>query len=139
MQTNTEQNKKAVLRFNKEVIEQGNADTFHELVAADVVNHTAPEGSPNGKDGMFYFLFNILRTAFPDLTVEVLDQVAEGDKVCSRKVIRGTHLAEFMGIAPTQKKVAIHVMDMVRLREGKYADHWGMSNISEVVTQLSKG
>jgi steroid delta-isomerase-like uncharacterized protein len=137
MHSTTEQNKKAVIRFNKEFIEKGDRETFEELVATDVVNHSAPPGSSNGADGMIHFLQNILRAGFPDLTVEILDQVAEGDLVTTRKAIHATHTGNFMGVPPTGKKVVIKVIDMIRLREGKYVEHWGMSNIPEVIAQLS--
>jgi len=137
MPSTTEQNKKAVIRFNKQFIEAGNTDVFEELVAEDVINHSAPPGSSTGADGMVHFLQNILRTGFPDLTVEILNQVAEDDLVTTRKVIRATHTGNFMGIPPTGRKVVINVIDMIRLREGKYVEHWGMSNIPEVIAQLS--
>lgn len=137
MQTSIEQNKRTVQRFNKEFIEQGNMESFHELVATDVVNHSAPTGSSKGRDGMLYFLQHVLRKGFPDMTVEILDQVAEGDKVTTRKAIYATHLGEFMGIPASKKKVVINVIDIIRLRDGKYAEHWGMSNLAEVATQLA--
>jgi len=137
MQTTIEQNKKAVLRFNKEFIEQGNIDSFKELIADDVINHSAPAGSSKGPDGMLYFLNNILRKGFPDMKVEILDQVAEGDKVTSRKAIYATHSGEFMGIQPSNKKVTIHVIDIIRLRDGKYVEHWGSSNLGEIIAQLT--
>ena len=137
MQTIIEQNKKAVQRFNKEFIEQGDLNSFHELVATDVINHAAPAGSPNGPESMLYFLQNILRKGFPDMRVEILDQIAEGDKVTTRKAIHATHLGEFMGIEPTSKKVTIKVIDIIRLRDGKYAEHWGMSNLSDILAELS--
>ncbi len=112
-------------------------ESFKALLSADCINHTAPAGAPNNADGMIYFLNNILRTAFPDIKVVILDQVAEGDKVVSRKEIYGTHKGEFMGVAATNKKVVIKVIDIIRLRDGKYADHWGMSNIPEIIAELS--
>jgi steroid delta-isomerase-like uncharacterized protein len=137
MQTSIEQNKKAVLRFNKEFIEQGRLDSFHELVAADVINHSAPAGSSKGQDGMLYFLQDILRKGFPDMKVEIFDQVAENDRVTTRKAIHATHLGEFMGIPASNKKVVINVIDIIRLRDGKYVEHWGMSNLPEIMSQLS--
>lgn len=137
MQTTIEKNKKAVLRFNKEFIEQGNIDSFKELIADDVINHSAPAGSSKGPDGMLYFLNNILRKGFPNMKVEILDQVAEGDKVTSRKAIYATHSGEFMGIQPSNKKVTIHVIDIIRLRDGKYVEHWGSSNLGEIIAQLT--
>jgi predicted ester cyclase len=137
MQFTTGQNKQIVIRFNKEYIEQGNSKSFEELVAKDVVNHSAPPGTSKGADGMIHFLQNVLRTGFPDLTVEILDQVAEGDLVTTRKAIHATHSGDFMGMQATGKKVIINVIDIIRLRQGKYVEHWGMSNIPDVMAQLS--
>jgi len=137
MQTTAEQNKSAVLRFNKLFIEQGNKDVFKELIAPDVINHTAPPGSPAGADGMFNFLQNMLRTGFPDLKVDIEDQVAEGDKVTTRKTIRGTHSGLFMGIPASGKRVVIKVIDIIRLRNGQYIEHWAASNLAEVMVEIN--
>jgi len=137
MQNPTAQNKAIVIRFNKEFIEGGDQRVFNEIIAADVINRTAPEGSPNGKDGMFYFLEHVLRKGFPDLTVEILDQVAEGDKVTTRKAIRGTHLGEFLGVPASNKAVKIDVIDIVRLEDDQCKEHWAMSNIPELLGQLA--
>lgn len=137
MQSATEQNKAIVVRFNKEFVEQGNMETFKELISDDVINHAAPPGSPNGPDSMIHFILEILRKGFPDLEVQILDQIAEGDKVVSRKVFNATHSGDFMGIAATNKKVVIHVIDIIRLQDGKYVEHWGMSNLSDIISQLS--
>jgi predicted ester cyclase len=137
MQFTTEQNKQLVIRFNKEYVEKGDRKSFEELVAEDVVNHAAPPGTSQGPDSMIHFLQNILRTGFPDLSVEILEQVAEGDLVSTRKAIHATHSGDFMGIPPTGKKVIINVIDIIRLRQGKYVEHWGMSNLSDVIAELS--
>ncbi len=136
MQTTTEKNKAAVLRFNTEFIEQGNMNSFKELVSDTVINHAAPAGTPSGPESMTHFL-SLLRTGFPDIKVEILDQIAEGDKVTTRKILNGTHKGEFFGIPATEKKVNIHVIDIIRLKDGKYVDHWGISNLSDVMTQLA--
>ena len=59
MQSATEQNKATVARFNKEFIEQGNMNSFKELVAYDVINHAAPLGTDNGPGSMIYFIIEI--------------------------------------------------------------------------------
>jgi predicted ester cyclase len=137
MQHTTEENKAIVLRFNKEVIEQGSLESFNELVAGDVINHAAPEGTPNGRESMRHFLLHVLRPGFSDLKVEILDQIAEGDRVTTRKVIYGTHTGEFMGLPPSHKKVVIHVIDIIRLHGDKYAEHWGMSNLSDIAREIA--
>ncbi len=137
MQTLLEKNKEIVTRFNREFIEQGNLDSFKELVDDKVINHSAPTGSPNGPESMFYFLNDVLRKGFPDIKVEIHDQIAETDRVTSRKTFTATHSGEFMGIPPSNKKVNINVIDIIRLRDGKYVEHWGMSNLMEVMQEIS--
>ncbi|HCW06549.1 MAG TPA: ester cyclase [Cytophagales bacterium] len=132
-----EQNKEIVKRFNKEVIEQCNENSFKELMHPDFVNRTAPAGS-NGADGMWNTFKNILHPAFPDLKVEIYDQLAEGDKVTTRKAIIGTHLGNIFGIAATNKPVRIDVIDIVRIEDGKYIEHWGVNTLERVIAELKK-
>lgn len=130
-----DKNKEVVIRFNKEVIEQGRLDTFNELMDNDFINRTAPP-TMNGSDGMWNTFNNILRPAFPDLVVEIYDQIAEEDKVTTRKAIIGTHTGSLMGILPTSKKIKIDVIDIVRLRNGKYLEHWGVNTLQTVLSEL---
>ncbi len=133
----TEQNKAIVVRFNKEFIEQGNENSFNELLSDSVINHSAPAGMPNGKESFYFFLNNVLRKGFPDLKVEILEQVAEGDLVTTRKRIRATHTGEIFGIPPGNKQVEINIIDIIRIEDGKYAEHWGQSNFEEVLKLIS--
>ncbi|SUX48799.1 ester cyclase [Chryseobacterium indoltheticum] len=100
---NLEHNKEIVKRFNKEVIEQGILKTFNEIIDKDFINRTAPSTS-NGADEMWHTFNNILRPAFADLTVEIYDQIAEEDKVTTRKAILGTHTGNLMGICKSSAK-----------------------------------
>jgi steroid delta-isomerase-like uncharacterized protein len=137
MENTLEKNKAVVVRFNKEFIERGNAACFADLVSDDLINHAATPGTPSGPESMIYFLHHVLRVGFPDITVNILDQVAENDKVTTRKEFLGTHTGTFMGIPASDKKVVIKVIDMIRLRDGKYVEHWGMSNLAEVMQEIA--
>jgi predicted ester cyclase len=64
------------------------------------------------------------RRAAPDLEIDVLDQVAESDRVVSRLTIRGTHLGEWQGIPPTGKRFTISGMVMRRITDGKIVERW---------------
>lgn len=130
-------NKSAVVRFNKEVIEGGDERAFHELVAPAFVNRTAPPGAPTGPEGMRYMFEQVLRPALPDMTVTIHDQIAEGDKVTTRKTIHGTHRQVFLGVPATNRRVAIDVVDIVRLEDGRYVEHWGYSTLADVLAGLA--
>ena len=103
------------------------------------MNRTAPPGAPAGPDGMIDTFNRVLRPALPDLTVEIHDQIAEGDKVTTRKTIRGTHRGELFGVPATQRRVAIDVIDIVRIEAGRYAEHWGINTLTAVLAQLRSG
>jgi len=118
-----ELNKAAVRRFNKEFIEGGNMDSFNELIAPDFFNHTAPPGAPTGPEGVIYFFNHLLKPSFSNFTVEIYDQVAEADKVTTRKAFHATHLSDFFGVPATNKQVVMEVIDILRLRDGKFVEH----------------
>jgi predicted ester cyclase len=131
-----EQNKAVVLRFNREVIEQGSEAAFGELMDPSFVNRTAAPGMSPGPDGMRFMFEQVLRPAFPDLHVEIHEQIAEGDKVVTRKTIHGTHRGTFFGIPATNRAVNIEVTDIVRVKDGRYLEHWGSNNLPSVVASL---
>ncbi len=66
-----------------------------------------------------------LRTAFPDLSVAEVDGVREGEKAAFRWIMSGTHRGEFLGMAPTGKRVEAMGMDIVHTAGGEIVEHWG--------------
>lgn len=138
METMTEKNKAVVRRFNQEVIGEGNLESFKELMDEQFVNRSAPEGMSNGADGMIYFFNEILRPAMPDVHVTIHQQVVEGDLVTTRKTIGGTHTGTLLGIPATGRAVNIDVIDIVRVKDGKYFEHWGITSLPEVLGQLQR-
>lgn len=132
----TEQNKKLVERVNMEYIQGGNVATVYEIFAPDFINQTAPPGSPQGPEAVIYFFDHILRPSFPELKVVIHDMIAEGDKVTTRKSFHATHKGDFFGIPVTNKQVIMEVIDIVRLENGKYKEHWGILDIFGLMNQL---
>ncbi|MGX5689091.1 ester cyclase [Arcticibacter tournemirensis] len=138
METMTENNKAVVRRFNKEVIEQGNVDSFNALMDVGFINRSAPAGMDNGPQGMIWFFNEILRPAIPDIKVTIHDQIAEGDSVTTRKTISGTQTGPLLGVPATGKAISIGVIDIVRVRHGKYFEHWGITTLPELLATLAQ-
>lgn len=132
-----EANKAVVTRFNKEVIEGKNTAVFSEIFDPRFINRTVRPGFPAGPEGMLQFLTNVLWKGLADIKVEIHDQVGEGDKVTSRKTIHGTHIGEFMGHAGSQKKISINIIDIVRLQNQKYLEHWSIIDVQGVLAQIN--
>jgi predicted ester cyclase len=74
--------------------------------------------------------------AFPDFSVKIKLQIAEGDMVATLKTFSGTHKGEFMGIAPTGEHVAFDVFDMLRVRDGRVVEHWNVEDSAGLMKQL---
>ena len=131
--------KEVVRRFNEQVIAGGDRAAFEALMAPDFINHSAPPGVPAGPEGMWNTFQNVLRPALERLTVTFHDQVAEDDKVTTRKTISGTHVGTLLGVEATGKPVSIDVIDIVRVQDGRYAEHWGINNLHAVLAGLRQG
>ena len=74
-------------------------------------------------------LYNRLREAFPDFRPEIHWQTVDGDVVTTYKIYHGTHLGDFLGVAPTGKVIQFETVDAMRVRDGKITDHWGVANL----------
>ena len=129
------QNTKAMKRFYKEVVNQGNIGMIDELLADDFVEHVKMPGIPEGKEGVKEF-FQMFRNAFPDLKFAVNDLVASGDKVWAYVTITGTHKGPFMHLSASGKLISIHGFDIVRFKDGKAIEHWGLTDSMKMMGQL---
>jgi predicted SnoaL-like aldol condensation-catalyzing enzyme len=132
-----QQNKIIVTRFNKDVIEGKKLDVFYEIMDEDFVNHSVLPGLDPGPGGMLHFLKNILWPAFSGIKITIHEQVAEDDKVVTRKTIHGTHVGEFLKLPASQKHIDIEVIDIVRLKNGKYIEHWRSWDPQNVIMQIN--
>ncbi|PWC37633.1 ester cyclase [Azospirillum sp. TSO35-2] len=135
----TQANKDVVRRFNTEVIVAGNREAFEALMAPDFVNRSAPSGAPDGPESLWNTFQYVLRPALSELSVTIHDQIADGNKVTTRKTITGVHTGPFMGIEATGQPIQIDVIDIVRVADGRYAEHWGINTLPSVLAQLKGG
>lgn len=130
--------KTVVRRFNEEVIAGGDRAAFEALMAPGFVNRSAPLGAPAGRESMWNTFQNVLRPALAALTVTIHDQIEEGGKVTTRKTISGIHAGPLLGTEATGKPVSIDVIDIVRVEDGRYVEHWGINNLPTVLASLQQ-
>jgi steroid delta-isomerase-like uncharacterized protein len=62
--------------------------------------------------------------AFPDLRFSIEDIVVEKEKVAVAWSITGTHKGEFLGIAPTNKRVSVEGITISHIADGKIMDSY---------------
>lgn len=131
-----EQNRALFRRFTERIVNEGDLGAADELLAPDFVTHEElPPGIPSGPEGVKQ-LFQMMRTGFPDLRMSIEDMVAEQDRVVARLTFRGTHRGEFMGMPATGRPVEYQAIDIMRVHEGKLAEHWGVSDMMGLMQQL---
>ena len=74
--------------------------------------------------------------AFPDLHLTIEDLIADGDLVVARMTLHGTHQGSFQGLAPTNKHVSVFAVDVVRIQDGRFREHWGGPDMLPLLQQL---
>ena len=124
------------MRTTYERISAGDIDGFGELVADDFVEHDEVPGVPPTKEGTLGY-FRMLLTAFPDMRMDVEDLIVDKDKTVARVKATATHQGEFMGVAPTGKRVAVQLIDIMRFDDaGLVCEHWGVVDMLSLMQQL---
>src|SRR6266498_2376815 len=127
---------KAVVRRNTEEVQGGgNFEVFEELFAEDFLDHTPQPGRTPDKNGA-RGLYRTLRAAFPDFHADIHWQAADGDLVTTYKTYHGTHKGIFLGVAPTGRSIHFETVDVMRVRNGKITEHWGVAKLFSLMQQL---
>jgi len=121
-----------------EAINAGNLDALDEVMSPDVVDHDPAPDQPAGTQGFKEF-FTTMRTAFPDLHVDVEHLVADDENVAFAYRITGTHEGEFQGIAPTGQRVDARGVQISRFVDGRITERWGSSDEAGIIKQLGGG
>jgi steroid delta-isomerase-like uncharacterized protein len=113
---------------NLEVIDQLVSQS-HALVSPNISGPTV--GPANYKKELATFV-----KGFPDLRLTVEETICEKDKVVASWTLTGTHKGEFLGIAPTNKKVSMMGITIHRIADGKILDSQAIWDAISLFQQL---
>jgi hypothetical protein len=131
-----ERNKQIIRRFYHEAL-KGNLSVYDELFAPDFVSYSSAAWSElRGPEALkqAQIMYN---KAFPDFCSTLDMIIAEGNLVMVYGVASGTHRGEFMGLAPTGKKITWTGMVVYRFNdEGKIDGRWQEFDGVRLLTQL---
>ncbi|MBX7481618.1 ester cyclase [Qipengyuania qiaonensis] len=118
-----------------EILNTRALDRFAELVAPDYINHN-PYAGP-GLEGV-RDVFGAILAGIPDLVVTVEDVIAsaDGTKLVGRYRYEGTHSGNFMGYPATGNAVTIRSIDIWRIEDGRFVEHWDELNTLDLFTQV---
>ena len=110
-----EKDKALVRRLVDQVINGGKLDLLEELFAPELAEPVRQA-------------FTSFRAAFPDWREEIVDMVAEGDKVAVRFRCLGTLQGEFMGVKPNGRRQEVDEVFFLRVQDGRFVEYWGLED-----------
>ena len=133
-------------RIIEEIYNQGNLDQIDELYAEEMVREIVPMAPITGRAAMRQYVQE-LRTAYPDLHIEIEQLLADGDRTAITFVMTGTHQGQSptVPVPPTGKRVSVrgaiigHYQDGRGVRETAYHDNLGLMQQLGVIPGPPRG
>jgi len=120
----TEANKTVVRRLVAEVLNGGRLEVIDDLYT--------PELAPAAKRWIAPF-----RASFPDVHMEILELIAEGDKVVGRFSCSATHQGTWLGHAATRRRFErVDEVSIFRLRDRRIVYAWSLEDTLGRLCQL---
>lgn len=111
-----------------------------DLVGRDMEVTLIPFGQTfHGREGFRAFMQGFTE-AFPDISIQVTNQVATGDQVVNEFTARGTHTGPLMtpagAIPPTGRTVDLTVCEVYRIKDGKFVSLHNYQDAASLMRQL---
>jgi len=113
---------------------KGDVTVFDTHASPDFVEHQHGFFPPN-VEGVKKGIHN-LHDAFPDFSLTIEALASNGDTVWGRMTGKGTHQRPFGPMPSSGKKFEITVIDIMRFKDGKLAEHWGVADRLSLMEQL---
>jgi len=129
-----ETNEQLFRLFIEDGFGRGDVSVFDKYASKDFVEHQYGFNPPNAQGVKKQIEY--LHHAFPDFSITVEELVVSDDKVWGRMTARGTQKQQFGPMPPTGKKFEITVIDIMRFRDGKLIEHWGVPDRMALMEQL---
>lgn len=123
--------------ISERVVNGGDFAPVSRYIAEDYVYHGLGGMTARGPEG-FAGAIREFRVAIPDLRSEILDVVADEDRVVLRFNFTGTHKGVFLGHAPTNAALRFEGMIMRRFRDGQVVEDWDFFDLPTVFAQMSR-
>lgn len=119
------ENIQLINRWFEEVWNQGKMETVPELLSPNAVAHgqKGPETEIHGAAEFLPFVQSI-RSAFPDIRINIEDAFGARDKVVVRWSATMTHTGDGLGMPATGKAVRLTGLTIARIAKGKIIEGW---------------
>ena len=133
---NVERNRQIMKRFET-CINTNDRALAEELIDASAEFTTPVSEKPLYGGAGYLSVVDFMRKGFSDIRWDIVDMAAEDDKVAVSWTCSGTHDGEFMGLAPTGKKVSFSVMNFYYFNDaGKIINDVAAQGLFGLMTAL---
>ena len=129
-------NKALARQFIEQAFNQGDMAVIERLVDSNWVNHDPASPDFGRGPGAAKQNVTLYRNAFPDVTIEIEEQIAEGERVVTRWTGRGTHRGALGNLAPTGKQATVTGITIDRIAGGKIMESWNNWDTLGLMQQL---
>lgn len=119
----------------EEIFPACDVEALAEVVASDVVAHGARPDEPPGFEGVKRTML-WLGQVFSDQRWEIHQVIGEGDTAVVHATHHARHTGELMGIPPTNREVSYDYVHILKFRDGKAVEHWGVHDDMTLMRQL---
>jgi predicted ester cyclase len=133
--TAAERYKSIVHRFIQSVFNRQDPGAAIDTCSRTYLWHGGQLGEARGLTAYRTGLASLF-TAFPDLQVEIMDTIAEGDRVAVRFSMSGTHMGDFQGIAPTFRRMSSTGTNTYRVADDRIVEEWWQGDVLALIRQM---
>lgn len=136
--TDVDQNKQMIQNFVQVVWRDANLTALKDFWTEDCINYAMPATNNRGLDALrdYHESFFADFSAFSNIQIEIVQQVAEDDRVVSYIKMRGEHTGTFYGVPATGKSISLAAIRIDCIQDGKIAEHWSVSDGASLMQQL---
>jgi predicted ester cyclase len=129
-----------IVRALHEAFNRQDFEAAAQFVAPEARNH----GEIVGRQG-FLFVWNDIATRSPDVTLEILTLVTDGEWVVTRNLYSGTHAGAqripvdggfLVNVKPTNRRFSVQHIHMYRVQDGLVTEHWANRDDILMMEQL---
>jgi len=110
---------------------------MRELMAPDAVGHLEGGRKTVGPDGFAEFQAEFL-SAVPEIQLEVVNCLTDGDDACVHWRARGVHKGEGMGMLPSNESLDFQGVTWLKVKNGQIVEGWDFWNRGAVIQTMSK-
>ncbi len=129
-------NKELIVNYSKKLWNDRDLSVIDQFVAQNAQIHS-PFNTVQGSETMHHIVEKWL-AAFPDLTINWEEFIAEGSRVMSRWSAIGTHLGGFFDTKPTYREVRYSGVTIYHLEKGKIVDYRALVDMHAILSQLEE-